>query len=146
MDHKKLSQAESALRRAGHELRTAWTLLKHHGMEPTAKELADTVLDVEVSADQLRDFLATVTPNVLAQGRAACGASPGAEGWAAQSHSMSVNEPSVTKTCPLCQVDGWSIGRATPSKGSLHLGQRGAELALKCPPQTQGLNRASNRA
>lgn len=65
MEHEKLALAEAALRRAGHDLRTAWTLLKHHGMEPTAKELADTVLDVEVSADQLRDLLATVTPNII---------------------------------------------------------------------------------
>ena len=63
MNREKLTQAEAALRRAGTDLRTAWTLLKHHGMEPAAKELADTVLDVEVSADQLRDFLATMQPS-----------------------------------------------------------------------------------
>jgi hypothetical protein len=68
MEHEKLALAEAALRRAGRDLRTAWTLLKHNGMEPTAKELADTVLDVEVSADQLRDFLATVTPNAKVSG------------------------------------------------------------------------------
>lgn len=63
MEYEKLALAEAALRRAGHDLKAAWTLLKHYGMEPTAKELADTVLDVEVSADQLGIFLATVTPN-----------------------------------------------------------------------------------
>ncbi len=61
VNKEQLKLAEEALRRAGAELKTAWTLLKHNGMEPTAKELADTVLDVEISADQLREFL---TPNV----------------------------------------------------------------------------------
>lgn len=64
MEYENLALAEAALRRAGGDLRTAWTLLKHNGMEPTAKELADIVLDVEVSADQLREFLATVRPNL----------------------------------------------------------------------------------
>ena len=85
---------------------------------------------------------------MLAQGREAglpAERPSGAPGWAF-SHSVSVNEPSVTKTCPLCHVDGWSAGGATPTKKPLQLGQRGAALALKCPPQTQGLNSASNRA
>ena len=64
MDLEKLDLAEKSLRIAGTELREAWRLLKHHGMEQTAKELADTVLDVEISANQLRDYLAALSPNV----------------------------------------------------------------------------------
>ena len=41
--NKHLNQGALALRRA-------WEVAKHNGMEKTAKELADTVLDIEAAA------------------------------------------------------------------------------------------------
>lgn len=66
-DAKKLEElklAGAALRRAGEEMRTAWTMLKRNGMDTTAKELADTILDVETSANQLHDFFEMMTQNM----------------------------------------------------------------------------------
>jgi hypothetical protein len=47
-------------------LRAAWLFCKHNGMEPTAKQLADTVLDVETAMHQVADAL---TPNAKLDGR-----------------------------------------------------------------------------
>ena len=44
-----LIELESHLGNAASALRAAWILCKHNGMEATAKELADTVLDVETA-------------------------------------------------------------------------------------------------
>jgi hypothetical protein len=38
---------------AAKALRMAWKLCKHNGMEATAKELADTVLDIETAHQQV---------------------------------------------------------------------------------------------
>lgn len=48
---------EAHLGEAAKELRAAWLLCKHNGMEPAAKELADTVLDVETAHRQVKDDL-----------------------------------------------------------------------------------------
>ena len=50
-----LLELESHLSDAAKALRCAWRLCKHNGMEPTAKELADTVLDVETAYQQVKD-------------------------------------------------------------------------------------------
>ena len=42
---------ENYLSEAAKALRSAWRLCKHNGMEATAKELADTVLDVETALE-----------------------------------------------------------------------------------------------
>lgn len=44
-----LIELENHLGAAAKALRCAWLLCKHNGMEATAKELADTVLDVETA-------------------------------------------------------------------------------------------------
>ena len=46
-----LTELEANLQSAASALRAAWVLCKHNGMEKTAKELADTVLDVETARD-----------------------------------------------------------------------------------------------
>ncbi len=48
-------ELESHLNTAAKALRCAWTLCKHNGMEATAKELADTVLDVETAHQQIEE-------------------------------------------------------------------------------------------
>jgi hypothetical protein len=50
-----LIELENHLSQAARSLRAAWRLCKHNGMEPTAKELADTVLDVETACQQVTD-------------------------------------------------------------------------------------------
>lgn len=50
-----LIELEQHLGEAAKALRCAWRLAKHNGMEPTAKELADTVLDVETAYEMVRD-------------------------------------------------------------------------------------------
>jgi hypothetical protein len=50
-----LIDLEQQLGVAAKALRCAWKLAKHNGMEATAKELADTVLDVETSWHQIKD-------------------------------------------------------------------------------------------
>ncbi len=50
-----LIELEQHLGAAAKALRCAWKLAKHNGMEPTAKELADTVLDVETAYQQVKD-------------------------------------------------------------------------------------------
>lgn len=50
-----LIELESQLSDAAKALRCAWRLCKYNGMEPTAKELADTVLDVETACQQVKD-------------------------------------------------------------------------------------------
>lgn len=49
-----LIELEQHLGEAAKALRCAWRLAKHNGMEPTAKELADTVLDVETAYQQVK--------------------------------------------------------------------------------------------
>jgi len=48
-----LLELEKNLSNAAKALRLAWELAKHNGMEATAKELADTVLDVETACQQV---------------------------------------------------------------------------------------------
>jgi len=50
-----LLELEKHLSDAAKALRLAWKLAKHNGMEPTAKELADTVLDVETACQQVKE-------------------------------------------------------------------------------------------
>ena len=50
-----LLELENHLRNAAGALRAAWILCKHNGMEKTAKELADTVLDVETAHEQTKN-------------------------------------------------------------------------------------------
>lgn len=50
-----LIELENHLGEAAKALRCAWRLAKHNGMESTAKELADTVLDVETAYQMVRD-------------------------------------------------------------------------------------------
>jgi hypothetical protein len=46
-------ELENHLGEAARALRCAWRLCKHNGMEATAKELADAVLDVETAHEQV---------------------------------------------------------------------------------------------
>lgn len=48
-----LIELEDHLGKAAKSLRAAWLLCKHNGMEAVAKELADTVLDVETAHSQI---------------------------------------------------------------------------------------------
>lgn len=48
-----LSELETHLGVAATSLRDAWFLCKQNGLEATAKELADTVLDVETAKNQV---------------------------------------------------------------------------------------------
>lgn len=57
MRKEQLTELESHLQKAASALRAAWILCKHNGMEPTAKELADTVLDVETARDRVTGIL-----------------------------------------------------------------------------------------
>lgn len=50
-----LIELENHLGQAAKSLRAAWLLCKHNSMEATAKELADTVLDVETAHQQITD-------------------------------------------------------------------------------------------
>lgn len=50
-----LIELEHHLGEAASALRAAWRLCKRNGMEPTAKELADTVLDVETAYQQVKN-------------------------------------------------------------------------------------------
>lgn len=61
-DYSYLIEAENSFNEASKALRNAWRILKHHGMEHVAKELADTVLDVETSAQQLKNVLIDLKP------------------------------------------------------------------------------------
>jgi len=49
-----LIEFETHLHDSAKALRCAWRLCKHNGMESTAKELADTVLDVETAYQQVK--------------------------------------------------------------------------------------------
>lgn len=53
-----LIDLDNSLTTAARALRHAWRVAKHNGMEATAKEIADTVLDVETAAEQASDALA----------------------------------------------------------------------------------------
>ena len=53
-----LVELETSLTDAAKALRHAWLLMKHNGMQDTAKEIADTVLDVETAARQVSAKLA----------------------------------------------------------------------------------------
>lgn len=57
MRKEQLIELENHLTNAARALRCAWRLCKHNGMEPTAKELADTVLDVETAKEGVSDIL-----------------------------------------------------------------------------------------
>lgn len=50
-----LIELENHLDPAARELRAAWLLCKRNGMEATAKELANTVLDVETAHQRVTD-------------------------------------------------------------------------------------------
>jgi len=52
-----LIDLQNSLTSAAKNLRHAWRIAKHNDMEGTAKELADTVLDVETAAEQVSDTL-----------------------------------------------------------------------------------------
>ena len=52
-----LTHMEKHLSDAAKSLFLAWKLAKHNGMEPTAKELADTVLDVQTACQQVKDAI-----------------------------------------------------------------------------------------
>ena len=49
-----LIELENHLEISAKALRCAWRLCKHNCMEKTAKELADTVLDVETAHQQIK--------------------------------------------------------------------------------------------
>jgi hypothetical protein len=49
-----LIELEQHLNDAAKALRCAWRLTKHNGMETTAKELADIVLDVETAHEIIK--------------------------------------------------------------------------------------------
>ena len=53
MDEDTLKSLASDLAMAAQCLRHAWATMKRNGMENTAKELADTVLDVETAAEEI---------------------------------------------------------------------------------------------
>lgn len=57
MPNQMLNELQSHLGQASKSLRNAWKLCKHNGMQPTAKELADTVLDVETAREQIAVFV-----------------------------------------------------------------------------------------
>lgn len=61
MKFEDLQMVENSLRCAAKDLRHAWRVMKHNGMEPTAKELADTVLDVEMAHEQMAQYILEVT-------------------------------------------------------------------------------------
>lgn len=54
-----LAELENHLGNAARALRASWLLCKHNGMGPTAKELADTVLDVETAFQQAKELADT---------------------------------------------------------------------------------------
>ncbi len=55
MDHEVLLiELDTSLNTAAKALRHAWRLMKHNDMESAAKEIADTVLDVETAAQYAR--------------------------------------------------------------------------------------------
>lgn len=58
VDIEKLKSLDSDLSMAAQCLRHAWQTMKHNGMEATAKEIADTVLDVETAAEMVSETLA----------------------------------------------------------------------------------------
>ena len=58
MDIEKLKSLDGDLSMAAQCLRNAWKTMKHNGMETTAKEIADTVLDVETAAQMVSETLA----------------------------------------------------------------------------------------
>jgi hypothetical protein len=57
MQKEQLTELADHLQKAAEALRDAWMLCKHNGMEPTAKEIAGTVLDVETTRDRVTDLL-----------------------------------------------------------------------------------------
>ena len=52
-----IRDAESALRRAVTELKTASVVFKNNDMKETARKISDDALNVESVADGLKDFL-----------------------------------------------------------------------------------------
>ena len=57
MDRIKAIECEEMLSSAAKSLRCCWRIMKSSGMENTAKELADTVLDVEDSAKKMGRYI-----------------------------------------------------------------------------------------
>lgn len=53
MTREQLLELENHLQHAAGALRAAWVLCKHNGMQPTAKELSDTVLDLETARERV---------------------------------------------------------------------------------------------
>lgn len=49
-----LIELENHFSQAASALRAAWMLCKHNGMESTAKDIADAVLDTETARDQIK--------------------------------------------------------------------------------------------
>ena len=52
-----LRQAQRHLAMAAKDLRGAWKCMKDNGMDTTAAQMADTVLDVEAAVTQIDRFL-----------------------------------------------------------------------------------------
>ena len=50
-----LLELENHLGHAARSLRAAWILCKRNGMERTAKELADTALDIEIAYEHTKN-------------------------------------------------------------------------------------------
>jgi putative hemolysin len=63
MNTEQLTELDTSLTDAAKALRHAWRLMKHNGMDATAKEIADTVLDVETSARLVSKQLAEALEN-----------------------------------------------------------------------------------
>lgn len=53
MNAEQLVELDTSFTTAAKALRNAWRLMKHGGMEDAAKEIADTVLDVETAAKEV---------------------------------------------------------------------------------------------
>jgi len=62
-----LVELEANLSDATKALRSAWWLMKKNGMEDTAKEIADTALDVALAADLVKARIDPVRQNKEAQ-------------------------------------------------------------------------------
>ena len=57
LDKTKAIEIENMLSSAAESLRCAWLQMKRNGLESSAKELADTVLDVEESAKLIGKYI-----------------------------------------------------------------------------------------
>lgn len=57
LDKTKAIEIENMLSSAAKSLRCAWLQMKLNGLETTAKELADTVLDVEETSKLMEKYI-----------------------------------------------------------------------------------------